>query len=105
VTVVIWTFGEMFIFPSAAAYVTDVSDPERMGEYSGLFAMSFSVAYSVGPWAGTLVLDRFGGRALWAGTFVLGLVAAAMISRLPDPPRHAEITATELPETAGPAAV
>jgi predicted MFS family arabinose efflux permease len=105
VTVVIWTFGEMFIFPSAAAYVTDISDPERLGEYSGLFAMSFSVAYSVGPWAGTVVLDRFGGRALWAGTFVLALIAATMISRLPDPPRHADVTASDLPETVDPAAV
>lgn len=104
-TVVVWTFGEMFIFPSAAAYVADVSAPERLGEYSGLFAMSFSLAYSVGPWAGTVALDRFGGRALWAGTFVLGLLAAAMISRLPDPPRHTATTPSGLPETAGPAAV
>jgi predicted MFS family arabinose efflux permease len=104
-TVVIWTFGEMFIFPSAAAYVADVSAPERVGEYSGLFAMTFSLAYSVGPWAGTIVLDRFGGRVLWAGTFVLGLIAAAMISRLPEPPRQAAVGTSGLPAAPGAAAL
>jgi predicted MFS family arabinose efflux permease len=89
-TVVVWTFGEMFFFPGAAAYLADVSTPERRGEYSGLFAMSFSLAFSVGPWAGTLVLDRYGGRALWGATFVLGLIAAAMMLRLPEPARHEE---------------
>jgi MFS family permease len=90
-TVVVWTFGEMFTFPTAAAYVAEVSPPERRGEYSGLFAMSSSLSFAFGPWAGTLVLDSFGGKVLWSTTFLLGLLAAAMLSRLREPaPRYAE---------------
>lgn len=101
-TVVVWTFGEMFFFPSSAAYVADVSTSERRGEYSGLFAMSFSLAFSIGPWAGTLVLERFGGHMLWGGTFVLGLLAAAMLSRIQERAPHSAATEVALPEAVGP---
>ncbi len=87
-TVVVWTVGEMFTFPAAAAYVADISPAERRGEYSGLFAMSASLSFALGPWAGTLVLDRFGGKVLWGGAFLLGLAAAAMLSRLREPAAH-----------------
>src|SRR4029079_17928368 len=32
-TVVVWTFGEMILFPGASAYVADISPPARRGEY------------------------------------------------------------------------
>ena len=67
--------------------------------------MAFSFAFSVGPWAGTLVLDRFGGRVLWGATFLLGLLAAAMLWRLPDPPRHEATPAADISAATGPAPV
>ncbi|MGA9768887.1 MAG: MFS transporter [Blastocatellia bacterium] len=79
VTVFIWTFGEMIIFPSSAAFVADIAPPERRGVYSGLYVMSFSVAFLIGPWVGIAILERFGATALWSGAFVCGLISAAMI--------------------------
>jgi predicted MFS family arabinose efflux permease len=81
-TVVIWTFGEMFLFPSLAAYVTDIAPRARAGEYMGLTQMSMSLAFAVGPWAGTAVLEKFGGRTLWLACFALGLAATSMLLRL-----------------------
>ncbi len=60
VTVVIWTFGEMLFFPASAAYATDIAPDARRGEYSGLYAMMFSTAFAIGPWAGTVVFERVG---------------------------------------------
>lgn len=97
-TVVVWTVGEMFTFPAAAAYVADISPPERRGEYSGLFAMSSSLSFALGPWAGTLVLDRFGGKVLWGAAFLFGLAAAAMLSRLREPAAHVAPTEAPVPE-------
>jgi predicted MFS family arabinose efflux permease len=97
-TVVIWTFGEMLFFPASAAYATDVAPDERRGEYSGLYTMTFSVAFAIGPWAGTVVLERLGARILWSLTFVLGLIAAAMFLRLPEPTTHRTPQAPALPE-------
>src|SRR5262245_32708525 len=59
-TVVIWTFGEMLFFPSSAAYATDIAPEARRGEYSGLYTMVFSIAFGVGPGAGTGLLERSG---------------------------------------------
>ena len=97
-TVVVWTVGEMFTFPAAAAYVADTSPPARRGEYNGLFAMSFSLAFAFGPWAGTLVLDRFGGEVLWGATFLLGLLAAVMLLRLREPASHAAAPEAAMPD-------
>jgi predicted MFS family arabinose efflux permease len=104
-TVVVWTFGEMLFFPASAAYATDIAPEARRGEYSGLYAMVFSIAFGVGPWAGTVVLERAGARVLWGATFLLGALAAAMFVRLPEPSRHAEAPAQTMPDAAGPAEI
>ncbi len=96
-TVVIWTFGEMFFFPGMAAYLTDVAPVDRRGEYMGLSQMVMGLAFMLGPWGGMLVLARFGPKVLWAATFVAGLVAAAMMSRLGQPSHAHESTAVPSP--------
>ena len=101
VTVVIWTFGEMLFFPASAAYATDIAPDARRGEYSGLYTMMFSTAFAIGPWAGTVVLERIGARSLWGITAVLGAAAAAMLLRMPEPARHEEIETPVIPETPG----
>jgi MFS family permease len=80
VTVVIWTFGEMVLFPVSTAYVADLAPPGRSGEYMGAYSSTFSLALIVGPWAGTAALDRFGPVAAWAGVFVCGMVSLAVIA-------------------------
>lgn len=85
-TVVVWTFGEMILFPGSSAYVADIAPPARRGEYLGVYSMSFGLSFTVAPWLGISVLERFGGRTLWGATFVLGLIAAALMTRLPEAP-------------------
>jgi predicted MFS family arabinose efflux permease len=104
-TVVLWTFGEMLFFPASAAYATDIAPDARRGEYSGLYTMAFSLAFAVGPWAGTVVLERLGPRTLWGLTFVLGLAAAAMFLRLPEPSTHHAAPDQTLPDAAGAAEI
>jgi predicted MFS family arabinose efflux permease len=99
-SVVVWTFGEMLFFPGSAAYATDVAPAGRRGEYSGLYTMTFSLAFAIGPWAGTVVLERAGARLLWALTFVLGAIAAAMFLRMPEPEHHDEEAEQTLAEVA-----
>ncbi len=104
-TVVVWTFGEMLFFPASAAYATDIAPDARRGEYSGLYTMTFSIAFGVGPWAGTVVLGRLGARVLWGLTFLLGTLAAAMFVRLPEPRHHRAASEQTLPDAAGAAEI
>src|SRR6185295_2710862 len=68
-TMFIWTFGEMIIFPSSSAFVADIAPAQQRGIYSGLYVMSFSVAFLIGPWIGIAVLERFGATVLWSSVF------------------------------------
>ena len=81
-TVVVWTFGEMLIFPGMADYLTDIAPVERRGEYMGLSQMMMGLAFMVGPWGGVQILASFGPRALWLLMLAFGLVAALLMLRV-----------------------
>jgi MFS family permease len=81
-TVVVWTFGEMILLPACAAYVAEIAPAARRGEFMGLYAMSFSLAFTVAPWLGVAVLDRFGAAAVWGGALACGALSAAMMLRI-----------------------
>jgi MFS family permease len=81
-TVLVWTLGEMILFPSAAAYFSEISPPSRRGEYLGYYTMVFGLAFSVGPWLGTVVLENWGGVALWALCLPVGCLSAWALSRV-----------------------
>lgn len=80
---VVWTFGEMIAIPASSAYAADIAPPGRTGQYAGAYASMFSLAILVGPWAGTIALEQFGGTALWLGILGIGLLSAAVL-RLTD---------------------
>jgi predicted MFS family arabinose efflux permease len=85
-TVVVWTIGEMILLPSMSNFVAELSPPDRRGEYMGLYSMAWGIAFALGPWLGTVVLQRFGRVPLWGGTFVVAAAAALVMSRMPSPP-------------------
>lgn len=75
--VVVWTFGEMLHAAFATTIVSELAPIAMRGRYMGLFTMCFSSASMFGAPLGGIVLARGGGRALWTGTLILGLAAAA----------------------------
>ncbi|MBL0212017.1 MAG: MFS transporter [Holophagaceae bacterium] len=81
-TVVVWTFGEMILFPGMSDYVASIAPADRRGAYMGLYTFTFSMAFSLGPWIGTWMLDAWGGRVLWPVMGILGLVSALALSRI-----------------------
>jgi MFS family permease len=76
---VVWTFGEMLLFPQAAAYVAEIAPPERRGAYMGAYMLAFSIAFSFAPWLGTSTYSRFGAGLLWLGVFGVGVLSAIMM--------------------------
>jgi MFS family permease len=80
--VVVWTFGEMILMPGSAAYAAEIAPTGRRGEYMGLYTMSFSFAFSLGPWLGAMLLERHGPQALWGIALVSGCISALLMSRI-----------------------
>lgn len=81
---VLWTFGEMNLFPTLSSYVAEIAPESRRGEYMGAYTMTFGAAFSLGPWLGTVILHRFGGAVLWPAAFAAGLVSVLMMAALPE---------------------
>lgn len=81
-SVVVWTIGEMLLFSALPTAVADFAPAARRGEYMGLFQMSFSVAFVVGPWAGTAALAGFGPLAMWSGAALVAAASALLFARL-----------------------
>jgi predicted MFS family arabinose efflux permease len=79
-TVVVWTFGEMMLFPAMAAHMADIAPDNRRGAYMGAYTMSLSVALTIGPWMGTQLLAMFGPVIVWSVMFVLGTLSAVLMA-------------------------
>jgi MFS family permease len=88
--VVVWTAGEMILFPTASAYVADMAPRGRSGEYMGLYSMVIGFSTALGPALGIMVLGRWGSGALWGGALALGLLGAAILARVETLPAESE---------------
>lgn len=77
--IVIFTFGEMIYFPTTAAYTSEIAPTNRRGEYMGYYQMTFSFAFSAGPWLGTVVYQHYGSVILWSGALALGLLTTLLM--------------------------
>lgn len=78
-TVVVWTFGEMLLFPAMQAHMAEIAPENRRGAYMGAYTMSLSISLTVGPWLGTQLLAVLGPLLVWFVMFVLGALAALLM--------------------------
>ena len=79
-TVVVWTFGEMMLFPAISAHMAEIAPENRRGVYMGAYSMSLSLALTVGPWMGTQLLAALGPVNVWSVMFGLGVLAAVSMA-------------------------
>ena len=86
IAIIIFTFGEMIFFPVTAAYASEIAPQNKRGEYMGYYQMTFSFAFSAGPWLGTVVYQHYGSVILWSGALVFGLITAALMFFVKDKP-------------------
>jgi predicted MFS family arabinose efflux permease len=82
---VIWTFGEMILFPAMSDAVATLAPPDRRGEYMGLLSLSFAAALALGPWLGVLAYAKAGPRAVWLSTFIIAGGAGLLLARFRTP--------------------
>lgn len=85
-TTLVWTFGEMILFPAMSDAVATLAPPDRRGEYMGLLSLAFAAALALGPWLGVLAYAKAGPRAVWFASFVICGVAGLVLLRFRTPP-------------------
>ena len=75
-----WTLGEVIGFPVASSLVANLAPTDLRGRYQGAFAMSWGVAFTIGPVAAGEVIQRLGSRTLWL--LCLGVAGAVSVGHL-----------------------
>jgi predicted MFS family arabinose efflux permease len=68
--------GEIWTLPFMSTITALRSGDNNKGAYMGLNGISFSIAFIVTPYLGTMLAEKFGFNALWIGTGVLATVIA-----------------------------
>lgn len=89
--VAVWSFGEMFGSPSAAAFVADRAPVHLRGRYQSSLGIMYGLAFTIGPVGGTAIYEVWP-RGVWIACAALGVVGAALAvaaQRYP-PPRHTQ---------------
>jgi MFS family permease len=75
-TVAVWTAGEMLSLPLLTTEIANRSHEGNRGRHMGWYGVFFSLAWMLGPLAGTAVYERISPLALWLGCGGMGLLLA-----------------------------
>ncbi len=76
VSMTLLCIGEIWTLPFMSTITALRSGANNKGAYMGLNGISFSIAFIVTPYIGTLLAEKFGFNALWIGTGVLATLIA-----------------------------
>jgi len=75
-TVMIWSVGEMMVFPLLTTFIANLAHDSNRGSYMGMMTFTFSLSFVIGPTLGSWIYNQLGSSALWytiitAGIFIL----------------------------------
>jgi MFS family permease len=81
-SMVIMTFGELILIPTATTFTANLAPPDMRGRYMSVYNLSWGLAAGVGPLLGGFLNDALGPRAIWLGGGLIGLLSVAAFSWL-----------------------
>jgi MFS family permease len=80
-TTVVWTAGEMLVFPLALTYVSSISTPRTRGSFMSAYGVMISSSIIVSPPLGTGIWQVWGLSGFSVFCLVCGAVGACMLWR------------------------
>lgn len=84
-SMVILTFGELALVPTASKYVADSSPASLRGRYMSIYWLGWGLARTLSPLIGGFLNDAIAPRAIWIGGLLIGLSSSLglfLLSRL-----------------------
>jgi MFS family permease len=74
-SMVILTFGELTLVPTASKYVADLAPAELRGRYMSLHWLGWGLARTLSPLIGGFLNDNIAPQAIWVGGLLVGLTS------------------------------
>jgi MFS family permease len=75
-SMVILTFGELILVPTASKYVADRAPADMRGRYMSMYWLGWGLARMVAPVLGGFLNDGIAPVAIWIGGLIVGLASA-----------------------------
>jgi len=85
-SMVILTFGELILVPTASKYVADIAPAELRGRYMSMHWLGWGLARTLSPIIGGFLNDSISPHAIWIGGLLIGLTSVSgifLFNRLP----------------------
>jgi len=82
VSMVVTTFGELIIVPTASTYVANLAPADMRGRYMSMYWLAWSISSAVGPVLGGYLNDAIRPQAIWIGGLLIGLVSTVGLAAL-----------------------
>jgi MFS family permease len=74
-SMVILTFGELTLVPTASKYVADLAPADLRGRYMSVYWLGWGLARTLSPILGGFLNDNIAPRAIWVGGLLIGLAS------------------------------
>jgi MFS family permease len=87
-SMVILTFGELTLVPTASKYVADLAPADLRGRYMSIHWLGWGLARTLAPIIGGFLNDNIAPRAIWIGGLIIGLTSTLgifLLSRVSTP--------------------
>ena len=87
-SMVILTFGELTLVPTASKYVADLAPADLRGRYMSMHWLGWGLARTLAPIIGGFLNDNIAPRAIWLGGLLFGLTSTLgifLLSRVSAP--------------------
>ncbi len=75
-SMVIITFGELTLVPTASKYVADTAPADLRGRYMSVYWVGWGLARTLAPLIGGFLNDAIAPQAIWIGGLSIGLISA-----------------------------
>jgi MFS family permease len=73
---VLLTFGELTLVPTASKYVADTAPADLRGRYMSIYWLGWGLARTLSPLIGGFLNDNISPQAIWIGGLLIGLTSA-----------------------------
>jgi MFS family permease len=78
-SMVILTFGELTLVPTASKYVADIAPADLRGRYMSMHWLGWGLARTLSPIIGGFLNDNISPHAIWIGGLLIGLTSVSGI--------------------------
>jgi len=74
-SMVVLTFGELTLVPTASKYVADIAPADLRGRYMSVYWLGWGLARTLAPLIGGFLNDNLFPQAIWIGGLLIGLTS------------------------------